>query len=897
MSLTAASQFTHRARYARSASLGALRPYAAVVVRHRDQHIRGFRFGRIWSSYLDPEIQSDISRRHRHIRHKYADSLNRRLSWEKHPLAEDPRSTLKRMVNDYWNPDGRDTRHGGKYVDVDALSKTRDNTEETSAVEDLVFGKGFQGRDSKSSCQSKRSPEADYIIDPITNRKVKKTLFETPDSNPHSDGDAPTNTFKSYRHKGVFWHPSHGIDSVTDVAPLNALATEANADPYDDLYKYKPLMDEKPLTVESDTNHKPEDLDAYGPVKYQEPDGKAADRDLVEEYKDLSLYGAIRYQEPDGKPAHQESAREYEDLGDYGAVRYQEPDGKITPSEPFQQYEDLDKYDAVRSHEPDGKYQGHVESAVDREELSKYQAFLSHEPDGKYAASYVEPALDPTELAQYKPFRSHEPDGKYAPSHAQPADEKFELSQYQAFRSHEPDGRYAGGQVEPQVDSAELSTYKAFRSHEPDGKYCEEHAESTAEFKELKQYQAVRSYETNGKYAIPEESSTEAPDLGNHEAFGPEDSETKPTPTVHYETGGAAELQEYSAVRYNEPDGKPPVESEKDAYGPAELDKYQAVRWNEPDGKPVDEQIINQDNFEFDVKSERLSEAEQEGKTNYRKLQDSLMAQHAVEPPLKGSKTLTGNYARDFPEEFAHSWRREKSDPSSPLLPSDINISSIPEPRETNSPKAASTTPLNDATAPEPTIYKILVYNATMQSIEVAETTSIVPDNAAPLTPAEVLLRISNPSKFFAHFGPLQAQGFEIVSGSGDILIFRKVREAAIGEDQVTHPVNPIDMTGSNPRDYNVAAGRFASPTGFVNYNFPSDPPTERFVSGIDVRREEPVFSGPKTDGSKRDNKKSLPKRVALGAAWVAGVSYSLGVVGEYFRTGGEDGKGPKGLL
>jgi len=212
------------------------------------------------------------------------------------------------------------------------------------------------------------------------------------------------------------------------------------------------------------------------------------------------------------------------------------------------------------------------------------------------------------------------------------------------------------------------------------------------------------------------------------------------------------------------------------------------------------------------------------------------------------------------------------------------------------------------AVAPVPTLYKVLVYDPTMQCIDVAETTSIVTDSNTPLTPAEVLLRISNPAKFLPHFGPLQAQGFEIVSGAGDVLIFRKVRE---GLPEVSHSgtvshstaetvaapspnrpaINPIDMMGG-PRDYTVAASRFASPTGFVNYDLP--PP--RFDSNIDVRREEPVFSGAKEKSSNEGKKTSLPKRIALGALWVGAASYSVGVVGEYFKTGGADGKGPKGL-
>ncbi|RDW79553.1 hypothetical protein BP6252_04191 [Coleophoma cylindrospora] len=202
-------------------------------------------------------------------------------------------------------------------------------------------------------------------------------------------------------------------------------------------------------------------------------------------------------------------------------------------------------------------------------------------------------------------------------------------------------------------------------------------------------------------------------------------------------------------------------------------------------------------------------------------------------------------------------------------------------------------------TQEEPNLYKILAYDPTMQTINTAEATSIVSDTAAPLTPAEVLLRLSNPSKFFPHFGPLQAQGYEIVSGSGDVLVFRKVRAATPEDSQIGKTrkkvVNPIDGTESRPM---VATGNFASPTGFVNHDMPVDP---SFKSNIDVRREEPVFSGTKstwsvTADSKKRKSKGHAKRLLLGAFWVGACSYAVGVVSEFFRTGGIDGRGPVGF-
>ena len=205
----------------------------------------------------------------------------------------------------------------------------------------------------------------------------------------------------------------------------------------------------------------------------------------------------------------------------------------------------------------------------------------------------------------------------------------------------------------------------------------------------------------------------------------------------------------------------------------------------------------------------------------------------------------------------------------------------------------------------EPTLYKILAYDPTMQEINTAETTSIVSDSATALTPAEVLLRLSNPAKFFPHFRPLQAEGYEIISGSGDVLVFRKVRPAGSREykaeavstvQKVTRKTtNPIDGMQSSPV---AATGNFASPTGFVNHDRPVSEP--QFKSNIDVRREEPVFSGKSNwqeeSESTRRKSKGRGKRLLVGAAWVAGCSYAIGVVAEFFRTGGIDGRGPQGF-
>jgi hypothetical protein len=191
-----------------------------------------------------------------------------------------------------------------------------------------------------------------------------------------------------------------------------------------------------------------------------------------------------------------------------------------------------------------------------------------------------------------------------------------------------------------------------------------------------------------------------------------------------------------------------------------------------------------------------------------------------------------------------------------------------------------------------PMLYKVLAFDSATQTVRIAETSSAINDGNTAASPAEVMLRLSNPAKFFPHFSSLQTQGYEMVSGKDDVLVFRKARPAtdpsAVVKDTTlpTHspPINPVDMMGK------PVTGNFASPTGFVNYNSlaeeATDKPAPPFRSNIDVRREEPVFSGPKA-GRQDSRRASFGRKVVIGTAGMVGTAYAVGVMGQYFVSGG----------
>jgi len=882
----------------------------------RYQQARAFRFGRPWIYY--PEVESrhgDVYRRGRCFRYKYME-INRGTDGSKHLLGEDARGVFMRIVRDYLHDDGKN--HKSKDSNTGSSFRTPDNPEgvrpgqniedaERAPLENLLFGR---------YCQEP-IVELEYDIDPITNRKVpKRSTDATSSGGSGESGETLSRTFKAYRSRfsslnaPVIDRKAWGIDTLPETF-MGRNSKQSVSDGYAGAEAHEPQVKQ---TLDDISARKPvlgsesyvSDINSGGKHKAGDRNVGKPDSDNFAPDSGISPTSWWRH---NSAPQHPE---------------FQRP-GSKTQGAPFEggmwnrRAEELSNYEPYESCEPDGKYGASIGPAMDPEELAKYKPFQSHEPDGKYAADYIQPDIDASELARYsRPYFSHEPNGKYAERDLSPSAHRTELSDYQPYKSHEPHGRYSGDDAESAPSVDELHEYhNPSHSHEPDGKYAQE-----------------------------TEDGSESSDLGNHEAFGYEDSETSRFPLEGQGDENAVELREYGAMRHAEMDGLPEVEPEEPACGQSELKQYGAFKWNELDGKPLQRALSEEPLFEYG--SEKVSTDPPDRNHDYRKILDSFMAQSAAvsdavdadtSVALKQSKGrlckdkesgLTGNYARDFPEEFSRSWKSEASGTDPSLLPADLSTADVgtsdsqgaqpPVPRPTHALQPAlerhnaGNLELNQETPKKvtktaPTLYKVLVYDPTMQCIDIAETTSIVADNAAPLTPAEVLLRVSNPSKFLPHFGPLQSQGFEIVSGAGDVLIFRKVRDSfptsaavpvaaastTVTETPAPEPipsrpaVNPIDMTGG-PRDYTIAASRFASPTGFVNYDLP--PP--RFPSGIDVRREEPVFSGPKEET--KNKRSSLPKRLVVGAAWVAGISYSLGVVGEYFRTGGHDGEGHRGL-
>ncbi|KAI9774552.1 MAG: hypothetical protein M1840_002801 [Geoglossum simile] len=229
-----------------------------------------------------------------------------------------------------------------------------------------------------------------------------------------------------------------------------------------------------------------------------------------------------------------------------------------------------------------------------------------------------------------------------------------------------------------------------------------------------------------------------------------------------------------------------------------------------------------------------------------------------------------------------------------------------------------------------PIVYKILAYDPSTNELTSGITTSSTDSEILP--PSEVIPRLTHPAKFLPALTALKKDGYEIVSGGNDVLVFKRAHEGPFIEEEdpieddyhylpssSLYPyVNPIDGT---------TTGNFASPTGFVNHDAifsspfsdtdaqpPREPPPAPSTTASrppsssptgGVKREEAVFSGQSkwqdaTSSASEEAKprkgraKKAAKRVFWVGLWVAGCSYAVGVMGEFFRTGGAEGAGPQ---
>lgn len=478
----------------RSSGARTLAPAGTSLLGNRHtQQTRDYRF-HLWSSFLEPEYRRSARHRHRLIKYKYAESLNRRLSWDPSPSPEDPKASLRRRVVRYchwpvWQNGNRmASSAGGRDPHKDAP--------DSGSHFDSTPSRSLWIKDSPDDSAAGSSTAEEYFIDPITNRRVWKKTYGNPQrgsqdpakppspygsqpggSQPpqtsavpplYSDGPPPSAELNKYQALNIDQVTTERASAVDDMTAadgfqypnrpmkseeyaLNHLPPDETAERYEDLHKYQPTEHDAIRDTVETPYEKYEDLDLYKPTEHDEIKDTWAPS--VQKYEDLHKYKPTEHDEI--RDVSLESPPKYEDLHNYRPAEHDEIIGTVVDSKPM--YDDLNDYrprehdqiitpeESMPKYEDLGKYktyEGRDDFAVDEneskpkyEDLDQYQP-LYHQEDKVEA----EGASEYEDLDKYR-------SGVFKDLQPVPEDQPFEqygdLDQYKAFRYQEPDGKAA----------------------------------------------------------------------------------------------------------------------------------------------------------------------------------------------------------------------------------------------------------------------------------------------------------------------------------------------------------------------------------------------------------------------------------------------------------------------
>ncbi|KAE9363589.1 hypothetical protein N431DRAFT_115315 [Stipitochalara longipes BDJ] len=693
-------------------STAMLRQAGSLPRRSRPQlQVRTFRLG-LWSSYLDPSFQKEIRRRHRVVKHKYIDALNRRLSWDRHSPVQTKHLGLKGFMCSAWR--GQDPRPGGRWVDVDELFDNRERTQkgtgkgiedvEQSAVEklfrnqDAVYDyirarssklwawnepasnasteshtkasapytspsslydlEGFRRR-FQTEQDSKPSSELEYEIDPITNRKVFKNKSNDSAESGRKRIEIPVKTFKGYRSQ--FQERQEGKNDFRALDLNNEEGTPDKIyDPAPGFEEYDRKVDYKSGQFYDPSSIKTNDLD---PVQK----GLRDYDDNISSKGSKPIKAAGYNTEVSEKiDPVQDGLREYDCKVDYGSGRFYKCVGKdIDYSHPDQaglkEYDEKISKGELTSSKPDkglakpGEKDGWEEydSQVD------YKSGQFYEPGGT-AIDYSDPIQGGLRDYDGKISRQGLQHGPSIDAAVQvdPVAEAF-----QEYNESFPTRQTSKMSEErsPQLDPVE----EAFHGYDP-------------VHEELKKYESEISSERSGK--TPSDPVGDAlKDYDTRTNYGP-----KGALGIPMKRGGLL-----GRVRglYND------MKEDLDLLRTSDVRAGSGIT-KKATNETESEKLAKRKQLESDFKDRQentLSSADEiaaaEKVKLSRKLVEDLRVEHSelqnhaaharsrinaklteVESGWSSPKKMTGNFVRDFPEEFETSWTVDQSSSGS-LMP------------------------------------------------------------------------------------------------------------------------------------------------------------------------------------------------------------------------------------
>lgn len=125
----------------------------------------------------------------------------------------------------------------------------------------------------------------------------------------------------------------------------------------------------------------------------------------------------------------------------------------------------------------------------------------------------------------------------------------------------------------------------------------------------------------------------------------------------------------------------------------------------------------------------------------------------------------------------------------------------------------------------EPALYKVIAYDSSKDTIAITITPSKFSDSETPLSIPQAVSQLALAARFLPYIAASQNEGFQVIHAEKDYLVSRLVHKDRDPETPRHEAVtNPIDGT-TRYTPFEPPSARFASPTGFVNYEpiFPTE--------------------------------------------------------------------------
>ncbi|RDA83673.1 hypothetical protein CP532_0043 [Ophiocordyceps camponoti-leonardi (nom. inval.)] len=636
--------------------------------------------------------------------------------------------------------------------DCDHLQRRKSSQEhKLAALYGILQSCRAISQSAASGSSSQKPPKDDSFIDPITNRRVPK------DSSAAGTRSGDKRQVRTRYEKGT--------------------ATEQPSGGYEDLDEYKdPILwkepDGLPDPSAEDLSKNYDDLEKYGPVKWHEPDGlpEPSAEDKSKNYKDLKKYNAP-YVVPDALLSAYEKKQQtvtqkaepipgkvpvptgdptkgIKDLGDYGPTYWREPDGLMEPSA-----EDLSK-----NYEDLDKYAAHYDAT---ESTNQPTAGRSGDVEPSHNESCATrpskaskkcrslPELVITGLGVSGDVENKLPKSKFQDAYKEPGVEPLIWTGLDK----------GAGRCQPKSDQ-----HKA-----DDSSMCGTNSsgvEAIGSAADIRRGVMRRACEQIDKRAELEASS-----------MGASRSKTKDGLTGKYTWDFPEDFSaSWSTANSWSKTTLYPRDREQVNAAAADLGRDEA----EPSS--MDESFPSESSSEVSKLQPSLHRGRERGKTMSRLERKRL----EKDPYSKEPQGLQTSYSEECGGRVGR-----------------------PSVRFYEARAATAAAADGDKRTAS---YKILAYNEDTESVEVTETTWPATEMSGSFSPATVLPRLTSPSKFLTHLAALQEEGYEMVSGGGDVLVFQRIIPGGPSTSQGAAAINPIDLTGR------PVTGNFASPTGFVNY-------------------------------------------------------------------------------